>query len=159
MNVSQRGSGNTNILKEIQKASKEVSQSLGFDKSMQIFKDNGNVSESAGAYNSIKKIQIPGFEEKLSMFKSTPLNESLPSNEKTSGRVKFDFTKSSINRIMESIESVSSTKEYVNTIQSLLSLYAMGYLDSTVLGKLPREDLNEIKGILKEFTSIIDGYM
>ena len=172
MNLSQRGTGNTNILKEIREASKKISVETGLAESMRIFPEQPKIDESKlGAAASLglnKKASIPQEQQDMLqiMFgssRSGSVNES--SNERqvsgqvgSSGSIKFDFTKSSIDRLVDNIEMLNTTKEYFNALQSMLSLYALGYLDNNVLDKLSREDLKELKGILREFKSIIDEY-
>ena len=171
MNLSQRGTGNTNILKEIREASKKISVETGLAESMRIFPEQPKIDESKlGAAASLglnKKASIPQEQQDMlqSMFGSSGSGVNESSNERqvsgqvrSSGSIKFDFTKSSIDRLVDNIEMLNTTKEYFNALQSMLSLYALGYLDNNVLDKLSREDLKELKGILREFKSIIDEY-
>lgn len=166
MNISQRGTGNTNILKEIREASKKVSEEIGLSESMRIFPEQPKIDESKlGAAASIQKMNIPQEQQQMlqGMFGSLrePVQESNVQSVpqvKGSGQVKFDFIKSASERLIDNIDMLGATKEYFNALQSLLSLYALGYLDDTVLDKISREDLKEIKGILREFKSIIDEY-
>jgi hypothetical protein len=173
VNINQRGTGNTNILKQIQEASKQVSHEMGLDKSMQIFKEQPKVDESKlGAAASMgfnNKVGIPDNTQQIlqemvnSGVKQTPqrqVSESPVSSTpvQSVGSIKFDFTRSYVDRLIDNVEMLSTTKEYFNTLQSMLSLYALGYLDESVLDKLTREDLKEIKGIVREFKSILDEY-
>lgn len=171
MNISQRGAGNTNILKQIQEASKQVSQSMGLDKSMQIFKEQPRVDESKlGAAASVKKVGIPDNTQQIlqEMVNTSVKSQSNSVNEApvytgntqilSSGSIKFNFAESYVDRLISSIELLGTTKEYFNAVQSMLSLYALGYLDDSVLDKLSREDIKEIKGIVREFKSILDEY-
>lgn len=166
MNISQRGSGNTNLLREIQQASKKVSQETGLAEAMKIYPDPVKVDESKlGAAASLglnKRARISEDAQKMlqGMFSSPVSGSRIKESGITgdSGNIKFSFAKSSLNRLIDDIELLSNTKEYFNALQSLISLYAMGYLDSAVLDKIPREDLNEIRGILREFKAILDEY-
>ena len=53
---------------------------------------------------------------------------------------------------------LSITKEYHSALISLFNLYAMDKLTDNVLTGLGYEDLREIKGILREFTALLDDY-
>lgn len=158
MNINQRGTGNKNILKEIQQASKMVSQRTGLAEAMRIFPDQPKVDESKlGAAASLglnKRASVNESQQREieSMFSSAQSRGS------GNGTIKFDLTKSAVNRILSDIDSLNVTKEYFNAIQSLLSLYALGSLDNTVLDRMNREDINEVRGILREFKSILDSY-
>lgn len=173
MNINQRGMGNTNILKQIQEASKQVSQQTGMDKAMQLFPEQPKVDESklgAAASMGFNKVGIPDNTQQIlqeminSGASSRPTQSQVVESSVSStpvqsvGSMKFDFTRSYMDRLIDNIELLSSTKEYFNALQSLLSLYALGYLDDNVLDKLSREDLKEIKGIVREFKSILDEY-
>lgn len=61
-------------------------------------------------------------------------------------------------RIYESVETVGQTKEYFNATSSLLTLYALGQLNESVLRTLSKEDLQEIKGIVREFQGILETF-
>ena len=181
MNVSQRGVGNANILRKIQQASKKVSQELGYDKSMQVFAEQPKINESKlgaaaslGMTNNIS--QVFDIQSRLQEMISSGANQSMnrvPDSKQynqfvqetaitptinNSGNVKFDLTRSVLDRLIDNIEMLSTTKEYFNAVQSMFSLYALGYLDDVVFDKLSREDLKEIKGIVREFKSILDEY-
>lgn len=173
MNINQRGAGNTNILKEIQQASKQVSQDLGISEAVRIFPEQPKVDESklgAAASLGLNKPQVQPLSHDIAdMFSYMPTQgqrNTTQSNESTtmlgftgnSGTVKFDLTKSALNRLIDDIDTLKDTKEYFNALQSLLSLYALGYLDSGILDRMSREDLKELRGIVREFKSILDEY-
>lgn len=153
--------GNPSIMKAIQQEAKTISESNGI--AQPVIKPQ--VVEG-GAAASIKRMNMPSnIQNQMNeMFGSNAQvapgmsvgNVSVATN--TSGNLKFDFTKSALERLLDSVELSTVTKEYVNTTQALFSLYALGYLDDTVLDKLSREDINEIKGIVREFKSILDSY-
>ena len=164
MNISQRGTGNTDLLKSLQQESKKISEQIGLTKSMQIFPDVPKVDESKlGAAASLglnQKVNIPAQQQaKLNeMFGGTNSNLVSGTTNVVSGGIKFDFVKSASQRLMDSIDTLESTKEYVSAIQAMLSLYAMGDLDDTVLDRVSRSDMREIKSILKEFNDILNNY-
>ena len=164
MNISQRGTGNTDLLKSLQQESKKISEQIGLTKSMQIFPDVPKVDESKlGAAASLglnQKVNIPSQQQaKLNeMFGGTNSNLVSGTTNVVSGGIKFDFVKSASQRLMDSIDTLESTKEYVSAIQAMLSLYAMGDLDDTVLDRVSRSDMREIKSILKEFNDILNNY-
>lgn len=129
--------GNPNLLKSIQSSAKKVSESKGISSSMNISTDipiKPNIPE-AGAYISLQK------------SKASSVNRVIANPEK---RLK--------DRLLESVEMLGTTGEYFNATSSLLSLYAMGELTEGVMKTLTVEDLNEIKGIVKEFKNILDSY-
>lgn len=131
MDIIQRG--NPNILKSIQQKAKQVSESSGISQSMSVTNPIKPSYPEAGAYVSIqKKNQVP-------------VTESFPE-------------KRLVDRLMESVETLSSTKEYFNAVSSLFTLYAMGKLTEGVIDTISREDLREIKGIIREFKGTIDSY-
>ena len=70
----------------------------------------------------------------------------------------YNFEHMLYDRLTESIESVGETKEYFNATSSLFTLYALGKLNENVMDSISREDIREIKGIIREFKSIIDSY-
>ena len=164
MNISQRGTGNSNLLKNIQQASKQVTQQMGLSEAMRIFPKPPEIDESKlGAAASLglnQKASIPAQQQqKLNeMFGSTDSNLVSGNTTVASGAVKFDFMKSASQRLMDSIDSLEYTKEYVSAIQAMFSLYAIGSLDDTVLDRVSRSDMREIKSILKEFNNILSNY-
>lgn len=159
MDINQRGTGNKNILKEIQQASKRVSQRTGLAEAMRIFPDQPKVDESKlGAAASLglnrKAIVNESQQREIEKMFSSGDGSSVAQR----GSIKFDLTKSAVDRIIGDIDSLNVTKEYFNATQSLLSLYALGSLDNVVLDRMSRDDINEIRGILREFKSILDSY-
>lgn len=144
-------------MKAIQQEAKKISESNGIAQPMI---QQPKVVEG-GAAASISRMNLPNNVQTQmnEMFGSVQQQSVTPSVSSVgSGNIKFDFTKSALERLIDSIELSTVTKEYVNTTQSLFSLYALGYLDESILDKLSREDIKEIKGILREFKSIIDSY-
>ena len=162
MNISQRGT-NINILKQIQEESKKISSSNGLADSMRIFPEAPKVDTSKlGAAASLglknKKAEFsPEIQKKInSMFGETSTGDSTQLVN-VSGGVKFDFVKSTKDRVLDSIESLEYTKEYVSAIQSLFTLYAMDSLDSSVVNRMSKSDYGEILAILNEFIGILRG--
>ena len=164
MNINQRGTGNLNLLKSIQQASKQVTEQMGMSEAMRIFPEQPKVDESKlGAAASLglnQKASIPVQQQQRlnEMFGSVDSNLVSGNTSVISGTTKFDFMKSASQRLMDSIDNLEYTKEYVSAIQAMFSLYAMGNLDDTVLDRVSRSDMREIKGILKEFNDILSNY-
>lgn len=132
--------GNPNLLKSIQKSAKKVSESRGVSSGMKINTPTPQSIPEAGAFASIQKMNSTH-----NMNKRVYVTEG--GNEK---RLK--------DRLLESVEMLGTTGEYFNATSSLLSLYAMGELTEGVMRTISREDLNEIKGIIREFKSMLDSY-
>lgn len=148
--------GNPDLLKSIQRSAKAVSESRG------IAKKEVPVPEG-GAFNSLKRTQesvadkinnqINSFMGNMGVQSSSTVNN--PSQIRViKENQQFDY----INRLYESVYTLHDTKEYFNAISSLFSLYAMGKLDESVFSNMSREDMREIKGIVREFKSILDVY-
>lgn len=130
--------GNPALMKTIQERAAAVSKANGINTQQVI----PNVPPQGGAAFSIQNQQ--------------KVHESSAPSLK--GKGNFDFEKSVQSRIIESLEVLSSSKEYFNALQSLITLYAMGNLTEGVLQKLSHEDLNELRGILSEFKSQLDSF-
>lgn len=144
MNISQRGT-NIGILKAIQQKSHQISESTGgVVKPIPTYGDTSNV-QSVPQPKPVNKEQMNNIQQ---VFGSSFTNASSTINQ--SGNIHFDFTKSQLERLMDSIESLSVTKEYVNAIQSILTLYAIGSLDDDIVEKISDEDAKEIRDVLKD---------
>lgn len=149
--------GNPDLLKSIQKSAKAVSESRG------IAKKETPIPEG-GAFNSLKRTQdavadkissqVNSFMGNMNLQSSNPTPNSTPSIRVIQENVPFDY----MSKVYESIYTLSDTKEYFNAISSMFSLYAMGKLDESVFSNLSREDMREIKGIVRDFKSILDVY-
>lgn len=147
--------GTPNLLKSIQQSAKKVSESKGISESMSL---NGNVRPStpeAGAYASIQKMNIPetGAFASMQRVNATPVPG--PSNVVPR---RMNESKLLKDRLFESVETLGTTGEYFNAASSLLTLYALGELTEGVLNTMSREDLNEVRGIIREFKGILDSY-
>lgn len=68
------------------------------------------------------------------------------------------YSKKLDERLLESVETLSLTKEYFNATSSLFTLFSMGKLTEGVLKSLNEEDLQEIKGIIREFKVTLDKF-
>lgn len=141
--------GSLELLKAIQSGAKKVSVSNGI--SLPETK-TPEVSLQGGAAYSLQKLQQPS-SQPLTTPSVNPIVEA-----PLQGVKRFDFEKSLNSRVIESIETLSSSKEYFNALQSLITLYAIGSLTEGVMRKITNEDLNELKGILNEFKSILDSF-
>lgn len=133
--------GNTDIMKSIQRKAKQVSEARGIS-SAQTHNVAQNISldsvmHEAGAFASMNRRNNPVH---------TPVSNA-PIHEKKL-----------MDRLLESVETLESTKEYFNAVSSLFTLYAMGSLTEGVMGSISESDMREIKGIVREFKSMIDSY-
>ena len=137
--------GSESLLKAIQSGAKKVSESNGISKPQEV-----QIPENiqGGAAYSVQRQQAG--------VKSSLVNNSVLEAPKINKR--FDFEKSVNSRIIESIETLSVSKEYFNALQSMFTLYALGSLTEGVMRKITNEDLNELKGILNDFKSILDSF-
>ena len=147
MEIIQRG--NPNIMKNIQKGAKAISESNGLAKPMF---SNPAEKDTSPLPNNINE-----------MFSSTT-NANLVSNDvsvkqqvQRVSESKIDYESSMITRVLNTLDTLSDTKEYFNAIQDLMALYVSGKLNDRILARFSDEDLNEIKGILNEFKGIIDN--
>ena len=150
MNLIQRG--NPNIMKNIQKGAKALSESNGLAQPM--------FSQPA------RKDTTPLPSNISEMFGSgVRANANLVSNDVSVAKPvqqvresKIDYESSMMQRVLNTIDTLSDTKEYFNAIQDLMALYVSGNLNDAVLSRISNEDMREIKAILREFKSIIDSY-
>lgn len=143
--------GNPSLLKSIQSSAKKVSEHNGISESSIISNNPIHVSPvsrvdygSTGAYASMMKRNQKEIDRSVST--TNHVNESI------------NFELKLYERLTESVESVGETKEYFNATSSLFTLYALGKLNESTMSSLSIEDLREIKGIVREFKSIIDSY-
>ena len=130
-------------MKSIQNKAKQVSESNGLASgSGKMLTPSLNVNvQEGGAYASMMKKQ---------QIQEEPVR-GIPSGKgNTEKRLK--------ERLLESVETLSYNKEYYNAISSLLALYSMGALTEGVLNTIDREDLREIKGIIREFKDILESF-
>ena len=148
MVISQRG--NPNLLKSIQQGAKKVSEANGISSS-------GNRSVQRENYTP-----VPLNEEQISRQISSymspvpvTMNNAIQKPVRENG---YDFQRILFDRLTESVQTVGETKEYFNAVNSLFTLYALGKLDEGVLNQINREDLREIRGIIREFKGIIDTH-
>ena len=149
MNIIQRG--NPGILKKIQEEAKKVSVANGINKET----PKQPVMEG-GAYNSIKKQFSSNFTNNVSV--KEPVIQPTPINPTVNKVVNYSFDKNYFGRLEDSIHTVSATKEYYNAVQALFSLYSIDKLSDATLGSLTVEDLNEIKGIVRDFLNLLNSY-
>ena len=142
--------GNPLLLKSLQASAKQVSKQNGISNLNVIGESKIQVKpinnaqldyNSTGAYASMMK-------------KSNTVSSESIIKETSS----YNFEHMLYDRLTESIESVGETKEYFNATSSLFTLYALGKLNENVMDSISREDIREIKGIIREFKSIIDSY-
>ena len=146
MEIIQRG--NPNIMQNIRKGAKAISESNGLAKPMfaqPVKKDSSplsnNISEMFGGTNS--------------NLVSNTVSVSQPVQRVSESKI--DYESSMITRVLNTLDTLSDTKEYFNAIQDLMALYVSGKLNDRILARISDEDLNEIKGILNEFKDIIDN--
>lgn len=132
--------GNTDIMKSIQKKAKQVSEARGFSSTPSNVSTAyvEKVAYEAGAFASMNR---------RNSVHNTPVAHSISIPEKML-----------VNRLLESVETLSSTKEYFNATSSLFTLYATGSLTDGIMESISKSDLKEIKGIVKEFKSMLDSY-
>ena len=147
MNIIQRG--NPGILKKIQEEAKKVSVANGINKET----PKQPVIEG-GAYNSIKRQFSSNFTNNVSVKEPVIPPQPTPINKV----VNYNFDKNYFGRLEDSIHTVGATKEYYNAIQALFSLYSVDKLSDNTLGSLSVEDLNEIKGIVRDFLNLLNSY-
>lgn len=145
MNIIQRG--NPGILKKIQEEAKKVSVANGINKET----PKQPVMEG-GAYNSIKRQFSSNFTNNVSV--KEPVIQPTPVNKV----VNYNFDKNYFGRLEDSIHTVGATKEYYNAVQALFSLYSVDKLSDNTLGSLNVEDLNEIRGIVRDFLNLLNSY-
>ena len=142
--------GNPLLLKSLQASAKQVSKQNGIsnlnvigESKIQVKPINNTQLDynSTGAYASMMK-----------------KNNTVSSESIIKETSSYNFEHMLYDRLTESIESVGETKEYFNATSSLFTLYALGKLNENVMDSISREDIREIKGIIREFKSIIDSY-
>ena len=142
--------GNPLLLKSLQASAKQVSKQNGISNLNVIGESKIQVKpinnaqldyNSTGAYASMMK-----------------KNNTVSSESIIKETSSYNFEHMLYDRLTESIESVGETKEYFNATSSLFTLYALGKLNENVMDSISREDIREIKGIIREFKSIIDSY-
>ena len=142
--------GNPSLLKSLQASAKQVSKQNGIsnlnvigESKIQVKPINNTQLDynSTGAYASMMK-----------------KNNTVSSESIIKETSSYNFEHMLYDRLTESIESVGETKEYFNATSSLFTLYALGKLNENVMDSISREDMREIKGIIREFKSIIDSY-
>lgn len=141
MEIIQRG--NPSLMKSIQMGAKKVSESKGISGNILAEKQpiNPQIPE-AGAFASMQRMKNA----------NTVRENSISKNENISSEKRL------YERLTESVETLPMTKEYFNATSSLFTLYTMGKLTEGLMDSLSREDLREIKGIIREFKSVIDSY-
>lgn len=145
--------GSKNIMNAIKEGAAEVSKANGIN----TMQNQAPIPQGGAAY-SIQKMQQANVDtgdikEMFGNTFSTPVKENVSSTLK-----RFDFEKSMNSRLIESIETLSTSKEYFNALQALITLYASGNLTEGVMKKITNEDLMELKGILNEFKSVLDSF-
>lgn len=140
--------GNSALMKKLQQGAKSISvnnpvvQNLSFDKPA--MPSHQVLIPETGAASTIKNMGL-----------NVPVSHMNP----TVKPITENFSeKMFLNHLLESVSTLGSTKEYFNAINSMFTLYAMGQLTEGVLDSLSRGDLREIKGIVKEFSNILDSY-
>ena len=142
--------GNPLLLKSLQASAKQVSKQNGIsnlnvigESKIQVKPINNTQLDynSTGAYASMMK-----------------KNNTVSSESIIKETSSYNFEHMLYDRLTESIESVGETKEYFNATSSLFTLYALGKLNENVMDSISREDIREIKGIIREFKSIIHSY-
>ena len=159
MNIIQRG--NPSIMSKIQKSAKAISESNGLATPMYQQNQNGirrdtsplpnNINEMFGAGNS-------AVDSNLVSGRVTIMDNAGPVQQKSQRSSNIDYESSMITRVLNTLDTLSDTKEYFNAIQDLLALYVSGNLNDKILSRISSEDLSEIKSILREFKYIIDSY-
>ena len=150
MNIVQRG--NPNIMSQIQKGAKAVSESKGLSKPL--YDTTPPKKDTSVLPNNIN--EMFGGSVNSDMV-SNSITITKPVNYKVSEN-KIDYESSMITRVLNTLDTLSDTKEYFNAIQDLMALYVSGKLDDRILSRISDEDMNEIKGILREFKYIIDSH-
>ncbi len=152
MNIIQRG--NPGILKKIQEEAKKVSVANGINKET----PKQPVIEG-GAYNSIRKQFSSNFTNSVSVKDDVIYPKYNPAPVSTfNSKVSYNFDKDYFGRLEDSIHTVGATKEYYNAVQALFSLYSVDKLSDNTLGSLNLEDLNEIRGIVRDFLNLLNSY-
>lgn len=153
MVASQRG--NPSLLKSIQQSAKKVSESNGISNSniIQPIERAGITPIPLNEEDIMRQMS-----EKMSPAPLT-LNNTYPQRPVRENSIGgYDFQKTLFDKLTESVQTVGETKEYFNAVSSLFTLYALGKLDEGVLKHISREDLREIRGIIREFKSVIDTH-
>ena len=141
--------GNPNLLKELQAGAQKVSEQKGI---RQVEKKSP--IQEGGAFNSIQR----QLQEQMGKFAPTSsISVSIPSQRPVQLSEGYLGGKL-LERLNESVETLGTTKEYFNATQSLFTLYTLGKLNEGLMNTISREDLREIKGIVREFKSVIDSY-
>lgn len=145
--------GSKNIMKAIKEGAAEVSKANGIN-TMSI----PTPTPQGGAAYSLQRMQNPSTD--MTPIKEMFANTMPQAPEKVDvySQRKFDFEKSMSSRLIESLETLSTSKEYFNALQSMITLYASGNLTEGVMKKITEDDLSEIKGILNEFKSVLDSF-
>ena len=146
MQLIQRG--NPNIMKSIQKGAKAISESNGLAKPM--FSQTSQ-KDTSPLPNNINEM----FGNVNSNLVSNDISVQKPVQKVSESNI--DYESSMITRVLNTLDTLSDTKEYFNAIQDLMALYVSGKLNDRILARISDEDLNEIKGILNEFKDIIDN--
>lgn len=60
--------------------------------------------------------------------------------------------------MLETIKTLKDTKEYYNATNALFTLFMLGKLNEGLMQSIDTDDLEEIRGIVKEFKFILDSY-
>lgn len=138
--------GTPGLLKALREGAKEVTDhnNLGVNRNVNI----PETSTQGGAFYSMRG----------SYTGDRTVKESQTSGYKTPIKENKSFNVSLLSRLYESVQTVHETKEYYNAVSSLLTLYAIGKLDESAFDNMTREDIREIKGIIRDFKSTIDMY-
>lgn len=152
MALTQRG--NPNLLKSIQQSAKKVSESNGIS----VVNNSNQVVERRTA-NPVPLNEEEIMKQVGNYMSPTQQTYNTPTmRQPVRENVGYDFQKALLDRLTESVQTVGDTKEYFNAVSSLFTLYAMGKLNEGVLNHISREDLREIRGIIREFKGIIDTH-
>lgn len=143
--------GNPNLLKALREGAKKVSESNGISdmtitgkSQINPLKDSMTLqTNEAGAYASIQRIN------QITVPKDSAKSISVNEN------VRYVPIEQ---RLFESVETLGDTKEYYNAVSSLFTLHTLGKLNEGLMDSISRDDLREIKSIIREFKDAIDSY-
>lgn len=147
--------GNPSIMKDIANKAKAISESNGLSKI-------GGITpapvQEGGAYASMMAMR-----RAQNNPQPTPILPNVPGSGQTIPSVGVNLSEGVLGkklqeRLLESVETLSTTKEYFNATSSLFTLYSMGMLTEGVMQTISEEDLKEIKALIKEFKLGLDKY-
>lgn len=154
-----------NLSQAIFNKSKAVSEAVGLRQpEQQVLRPSiGDPLDKAGAYRYLEQEEaktrpeahVPAVDPNMRVG---AVSVQSPVEAVRTSQYSYNPDKSFDEMLRGNLAMLHITKEYHSALISLFNLYAMDKLTDSVLTGMEYDDLMEIKGILREFTALLDDY-